>query len=140
MKGVMGWIRNQWDRVGAWVCVVAGALMVVFAWVGASKTPYTVEQIPYIISGGIGGLFLLGLGAMLWVSADLRDQWRTMEQIRTGQAGRAAEGDGDTIVLPDAGDAGDAGGIGGIGGTGGTGGTGETGENGVIRSRPASRS
>jgi hypothetical protein len=125
----MGWIRNQWDRVGAWVCVVAGALMVVFAWVGASKTPYTVEQIPYIISGGIGGLFLLGLGAMLWVSADLRDQWRTMEQIRTGQTAEAAEGEVDTIVLPDA-----------IGGTGGTGGTGETGETGVARTGPAPRS
>lgn len=100
MRGVMGWIRNQWDRVGAAACVVAGALMVLFAWLGASSTPYTVEQIPYIISGGIGGLFLLGLGAMLWVSADLRDQWRTMEQIR---ADRSAEGDGeaDTIVLPD---------------------------------------
>jgi hypothetical protein len=119
----MGWIRNQWDRVGAWVCVVAGALMVVFAWVGASKTPYTVEQIPYIISGGIGGLFLLGLGAMLWVSADLRDQWRTMEQIRTGQAAEAAEGDVDTIVLPDTGD------------------TGETAsETGVVRTGPVPRS
>jgi hypothetical protein len=105
----MGWIRNQWDRVGAWVCVVAGALMVLFAWVGASKTPYTVEQIPYIISGGIGGLFLLGLGAMLWVSADLRDQWRTMEQIRTGQAAEAAEGEVDTIVLPDTGETGETG-------------------------------
>jgi hypothetical protein len=128
MKGVMGWIRNQWDRVGAWVCVVAGAVMVLFAWLGAGNTPYTVEQIPYIISGGIGGLFLLGLGAMLWVSADLRDQWRTMEQIRTGQAAPAAEGDGDTIVLPNAGDAGE------------TAGAGETGETGVVRTGPASRS
>jgi hypothetical protein len=106
MRGLLGWIRNQWDRVGAWACVIAGALMVLFAWLGASHTPYTVEQIPYIISGGIGGLFLLGLGAMLWVSADLRDQWRTMEQIRTGRlddtVGAAdAIGPADTIVLPD---------------------------------------
>ena len=41
----------------------------------------TAQQIPYIISGGIGGLFLLGLGAMLWLSADLRDEWRKLDAI-----------------------------------------------------------
>jgi hypothetical protein len=27
------------------------------------------------------GLFLLGLGALLWVSADMRDEWRKLDAI-----------------------------------------------------------
>jgi hypothetical protein len=79
------WLRNQWDRVGAAVCIVAGAVLVLAGWLGASRTPYTVEQIPFVVSGGLGGLFLLGLGAMSWLSADLRDEWRMLHDIHATQ-------------------------------------------------------
>jgi hypothetical protein len=73
--------RLQWDRVGAVSAVVAGALLIVLGWVGVSQAALTAEQLPYIISGGIGGLFLLGVGAVLWLSADLRDEWRKLDAI-----------------------------------------------------------
>lgn len=75
------WVRAQWDRVLAWVCVAAGAIVLVVGWAGVSRYPYPADQLPYIISGGVGGLFLLGLGAMLWLSADLRDEWRKLDEI-----------------------------------------------------------
>lgn len=75
------WIRNQWDRVLAWVLVVAGGLAIVLGWIGVTATPYSFEQIPYVLSGGIGGVFLLGVGAMLWISADLRDEWRVLRRL-----------------------------------------------------------
>lgn len=78
---VAKWIRSQWDRVGAWVCVVAGAVVLIVGWAGVSRYAYPADQLPYIISGGIGGLFLLGLGAMLWLSADLRDEWRKLDEM-----------------------------------------------------------
>jgi hypothetical protein len=78
---VMTWVRNQWDRVGAWVLVALGGLALVLGWVGVTGTPYTFEQLPFIISGGLGGIFLLGVGAMLWISADLRDEWRKLDQL-----------------------------------------------------------
>jgi hypothetical protein len=46
-----------------------------------SSQALTAQQVPYIVSGGIGGLFLLGVGAMLWLSADLRDEWRKLDAI-----------------------------------------------------------
>jgi hypothetical protein len=75
------WLQLQWDRTAAWVLVAAGAIALIVGWVGVSSTAYSAEQLPYIISGGIGGIFLLGVGATLWLSADLRDEWRKLDRI-----------------------------------------------------------
>lgn len=74
-------ISNQRDRVAAWVCIGLGVVALILGWVGVSSTPYPAEQIPYVVTGGLGGLFLLGLGAVLWLSADLRDEWRKLDLI-----------------------------------------------------------
>lgn len=78
----MTFLRLQWDRVGAWVCIAGGALALLLGYVGISGTPHVASQLPYVISGGIFGLFLLGLGGILWISADLRDEWRELRGIR----------------------------------------------------------
>ena len=79
--GFMTWLRLQWDRVGAWLCIVAGAVVLLVGYIGVSGTPYTSEQLPYIVSGGLTGIFLLGVGGMLWLSADLRDEWRKLDDL-----------------------------------------------------------
>lgn len=88
------WLALQWDRVAAWAAVLAGAVAVIVGWFGVSGTAYQSEQIPYIVSGGIGGMFLLGLGGMLWLSADMRDEWykldRVEEELRLTRAARLA--------------------------------------------------
>jgi hypothetical protein len=38
--------------------------------------------VPYVISGGIFGIFLMAASATLWISADIRDEWRKLEQVR----------------------------------------------------------
>jgi hypothetical protein len=80
--------------------VIAGALAIVLGWNGVSEEPLTAQQIPYVISGGVGGLFLLGLGAMLWLSADLRDEWRRLDAIeRNTRSLRSSEPDDDDPFL-----------------------------------------
>jgi hypothetical protein len=74
-------VRSQWDRVGAWVAIALGVLLMLIGWLGVSDTVYPAEQLPYIISGGLGGVALIGLGAMLWLSADLRDEWTELHEI-----------------------------------------------------------
>jgi hypothetical protein len=100
---IIKWVRTQWDRVSAWVLVIAGALAIVLGWNGVSEEPLTAQQIPYVISGGVGGLFLLGLGAMLWLSADLRDEWRRLDAIeRNTRSLRTSEpDDSDPFVVPE---------------------------------------
>jgi hypothetical protein len=78
---LLKWCRLQWDRVCAVIAFAAGAVLLVLGWVGVSGVVYPAEQIPYVISAGFGGLFLLGIGGTLWHSADLRDQWRTLDRI-----------------------------------------------------------
>lgn len=79
---MMTWARAQWDRVLAALAVLAGAILLLVGWIGVSGTGFVSEQLPYIASEGLGGVFLLGLGGMLWLSADLRDEWRELRAIR----------------------------------------------------------
>jgi len=76
------WARIHWDRVVAVAAALAGAVALFVGWNGASRTAYPAEQLPYLLSGGLVGLFLFGVGATLWLSADLRDEWGELRGIR----------------------------------------------------------
>ena len=73
--------RAFWDRISAGLLVLTGALALVLGWFGVSGTPLPSEQIPYVVSGGLVGIALIGLGSTLWLSADLRDEWRKLETL-----------------------------------------------------------
>ena len=88
------WCRLQWDRVLAVLTGVVGTLLIVLGWVGVSDTPYIAEQVPYVVSYGLGGVVLIVVGATLWLSADLNDEWRTLHRME--KAGRLAS---DAAVL-----------------------------------------
>lgn len=79
--GFFHFLRSQYDRVGAGALALAGLAALVAGWFGASGSVYPAEQIPYVISGGMVGLFLLAAGGTLWVSADLRDEWRKLDRL-----------------------------------------------------------
>jgi hypothetical protein len=79
-------LQKQWDRVLALGLTITGAVFLISGWVGVSGTAVLAEQAPYIVSGAIGGIFLLGVGATLWISADLRDEWRKLDRIEKALA------------------------------------------------------
>ena len=76
-----GWIRDQWDRVLAGLAGAIGATLLVVGWVQTSRALYPGQQLPYIVSAGLGGIFLLGVSATVWLSADLRDEWRKLDRV-----------------------------------------------------------
>ena len=98
---LLKWLRLQWDRVFAATAVITGAVALLTGWSKVSATPYPAEQIPYLVSAGLGGLFLLGVGATLWHSADLRDEWRKLDRLEEKLDAMAAAGD--TAVVLDSG-------------------------------------
>lgn len=75
-------VRANLDRVVGWGLIAGGAVALLVGWLGASRTPLPSEQIPYIVSGGLGGLILVGVGTTLLISADLSDEWRKLDEIR----------------------------------------------------------
>ena len=79
---LLTWIRVQWDRAGAIFALVVGGLSLFLGWLGVTNTPHVAKQLPYIASGGLFGIFLVGVAATLWISADLRDEWRELRGIR----------------------------------------------------------
>ena len=78
---LLTWARNQWDRVGAGVAIGVGIVVLIVGYFGVSGTVYITEQLPYLISAGLTAVFLLGVGVMLWLSADLRDEWRKLDDV-----------------------------------------------------------
>ena len=94
-------VRANLDRVVGWSLISGGAVALLLGWLGASGTPLPSEQIPYIISGALGGLILVGVGTTLLISADLSDEWRKLDEIRDelrvanrSRESAASEGDG----------------------------------------------
>ena len=91
-----------WDRVAAVTCVVVAVVTLLVGWLQLSAQSQAGDQIPYIMSAGIGGLFLLAIGLTLWLSADLRDEWRKLDVIDESLRRLAdAPPGGETISLPD---------------------------------------
>jgi hypothetical protein len=55
-----------------------GVIVILLGWIGAAHTPHVFEQVPYLISCGLGGLALAFLGGFLyfahWLTALVREQ------------------------------------------------------------------
>lgn len=60
-----------------------GSVALVITVVAAAGTPYVALQLPYVISGGFGGVALVAIGVLLAaVQAERRDRVAATEQTR----------------------------------------------------------
>src|SRR3954452_3107410 len=87
MNDLAKWLRAEWDRAAAVALVVLGLIFVAIGYNGVANSPYVAEELAYLASGAVGGLFLLGCGATLWLSADLNDEWRKLDGIEAAIRG-----------------------------------------------------
>ncbi|MGH9035522.1 MAG: hypothetical protein ACRD0O_07130 [Acidimicrobiia bacterium] len=79
--GLGKWMRLAWDRAAALALIALGVVALVVGWIGVSGEAFPAKQLPYLISGGIAGVFIMGLGALCWLSGDLRDEWTKLDRI-----------------------------------------------------------
>lgn len=77
-------LRAQWDRVLAFALLALGAVMLIVGSITVSGASNVADQLSFLASSGLGGLFCLGLGASLLVSANLQDEWRKLDELVTG--------------------------------------------------------
>lgn len=58
----------RWMLIPGSLAVAAGFVAMVLGWLGAARTAREIEQVPYLISGGLIGLALVVLGGLLLMS------------------------------------------------------------------------
>src|SRR5205807_1839197 len=80
MRSVIRWCQVQWDRALAIALTVLGAIALIIGWIGISGALVPSQQLPYIISGGIGSLFILGVAAALGTLTLLMNARRSVTQ------------------------------------------------------------
>ena len=78
---------TRWMLVPGSLLVIIGFNFMLFGWIGASGTFRQIEQIPYLISGGLVGLALVFLGGLLlastfWVMVMKKMQAESEERTR----------------------------------------------------------
>ena len=79
--GFQRFLRAEWDRVAGYAFVLAGAVALVFGFVGVRTAADVIDEISYLVTGGIGAICLLGVGATLLLSADLHDDFRKLDRV-----------------------------------------------------------
>lgn len=83
---LLTWCRLHADRLAAFALMVGGAVLIVAGWIGVSGEVYIANQVPYVISGGIGGLAMLIVAATLWLSSDMNDEWHELDRLDAQQS------------------------------------------------------
>lgn len=73
-SGLQAAMKRRWQATLGWVLVVAGAIAIAVAWWQVRDLPNIALQMPYLISGGLGGAVLMGFGGTLLVAQDFRDE------------------------------------------------------------------
>lgn len=80
--------RLLWRWVGAavrpylgWVLIGLGALVLLVGWFGVSREALPAKQIPYLVSGGIGGIFLAVLGAYFLGTQEMRNDSGRLDRL-----------------------------------------------------------
>jgi hypothetical protein len=71
----------QWDWILGSALIGAAGVVLVITWTGVSGSRFVSDQLSHIVSGGLGGLVLLGLGSVLIVTAGLADEWRKLNRL-----------------------------------------------------------
>lgn len=77
-------LRAQWDRAVGGLLVAGGLVSLLAGVIGMSgRTDDPVDQLSFVASGVLGGVFSIGLGSALLVSARLADRWRRAADAET---------------------------------------------------------
>src|SRR5579885_1083578 len=66
------WVGRATRPVVGWVLVAIGVVMIVVGYIGVAHQVLVAKQIPYLVSGGILGVAVVGVGVMFIATEQVR--------------------------------------------------------------------
>jgi hypothetical protein len=66
------WVGRAVRPYAGWIIAGLGLIFILAGYLGVSREALVAKQLPYLISGGIGGVALIGLGAVFLGTEELR--------------------------------------------------------------------
>lgn len=76
-----GWVRAAVRPWLGWILLGVGGLLMLAGYLGVSREALPAKQIPYLVSGGIGGMFFAVLGAYFLGTQALRDDSGRLDRL-----------------------------------------------------------
>lgn len=75
------WVGGATRPLIGWVLAAVGVIVIIVGWFGVSGEALVAKQLPYLISGGLGGVALVGVGAALIGTERLRQDARRIARL-----------------------------------------------------------
>ncbi len=75
------WVSNALRPWLGWILIGVGALLMLLGYLGVSREALPAKQIPYLVSGGIGGMFLAVIGAYFLGTQELRNDSGRLDRL-----------------------------------------------------------
>lgn len=75
------WVRSALRPYVGWILIGSGALVMLFGYLGVSREAIPAKQIPYLVSGGIGGVFLAVVGAYFLGTQEMRNDSGRLDRL-----------------------------------------------------------
>jgi hypothetical protein len=103
------WAGKAARPYAGWILIGLGVIMLLIGYFGVSREALVAKQIPYLVSGGIGGIVMVAVGAFFLGTDDLRKELRRLDRIErmVEQLHRvllsSSDDDADTPAEPDSG-------------------------------------
>jgi hypothetical protein len=80
-KVLWRWVADSVRPWLGWILIGCGALLMLLGYFGVSRESLPAKQIPYLVSGGIGGMFLAVLGAYFLGTQELRKDSGRLDRL-----------------------------------------------------------
>jgi hypothetical protein len=76
-----GWISKALRPYVGWILIGIGAILMLAGYMGVSREALPAKQIPYLVSGGIGGIFFAVLGAYFLGTQEMRNDSGRLDRL-----------------------------------------------------------
>jgi hypothetical protein len=80
-KVLWSWVATSVRPWLGWILIGIGALLMLLGYFGVSREALPAKQIPYLVSGGIGGMFLAVLGSYFLGTQELRKDSGRLDKL-----------------------------------------------------------